>query len=335
MLTLGKHFLFSGKTILVAPLDWGLGHATRCVPLIRSLTKENNVLIGVTAGNAFFFEQHFPQLEKVTLPSYNLRYSATLPVWLKVLLQWPKLRRVIAAEHRLLEQVIITHGIDTVISDNRFGLSHRSVACIFISHQLCVKAPFFSFLVNRMNRKYIHQFNEVCVPDYKEPDRRLSGQLSDSVGIKIPVTYIGPQSHLRISTVLPTQTEKADFLILLSGTEPQRSILEQLLVEKFRNSAQNIVLVRGSKAASPLKSGAIKTIDFVDGAELAALIVSAGTVICRSGYSTLMDLHMLGKQKLILIPTPGQTEQEYLATYWNQKFGAVHLKQQAILHHVF
>jgi UDP-N-acetylglucosamine transferase subunit ALG13 len=167
------------------------------------------------------------------------------------------------------------------------------------------------------------------VPDYPQPERRLAGDLVEAVQINIPVTYIGPQSYL--STIKPNeQTFSAvDYLILLSGEEPQRSILEELLLKKFRNSEKKIVLVRGTNLKKrPVTT--VEVIDFAYGETLLKLIVNAKTVICRSGYSTLMDLHLLNKRDLILIPTPGQTEQEYLASYWQQKFGTKTVLQKEI-----
>jgi uncharacterized protein (TIGR00661 family) len=314
--------LFSGKTIFISPIDWGMGHATRCVPLIQALSEKNKIIIGVTTQNAYFFEQQFPGVEKVNLPSYKIRYSATLPVWLKVLLQWPKISRVIGEEKEMLSELLRRRSVDVVISDNRFGLHHKSVHCIFMTHQLQVKAPFFSFFARWLNQRYIHRFNEAWVPDYKEEHKRLSGELARPGKITIPVNYIGPLSHLQKYQSQTVQTEKMDYLLLLSGIEPQRSRLEALLLERFRGLDKQVVLVRGSAQALPLPDAGIKIIDLADREKLCQLIVNAETVICRSGYSTLMDLHVLGKKNLVLIPTPGQTEQEYLAEYWAKKFNA-------------
>jgi predicted glycosyltransferase len=322
--------LFSGKTIFISPIDWGLGHSTRCVPLIRKLSGKNKIIIGTTALNAVFFEQHFPGIQKVSLPSYNIRYSAVLPVWLKVLLQWPKIRRVIGEEKKRLEELLRLHAIDIVISDNRFGLHHNNAHCIFMTHQLQVKAPFLSFAARWQNRRYIQRFHEVWVPDHQEESSRLSGELSSSGKMTIPVNYIGPLSHLQGYATEVNETEKTDYLLLLSGAEPQRSRLEALLLERFAGTNKKVVLVRGSNDPKPLPVGGIRVIDFAAGEDLCRLIVNAETVICRSGYSTLMDLHLLHKKKLVLIPTPGQTEQEYLADYWKKKMYAEVIAQERL-----
>ncbi|MBA2613532.1 MAG: glycosyltransferase [Bacteroidetes bacterium] len=320
--------MLSCKTIFISPLDWGMGHSTRCMPVIKELVKNNKVIIGVSDLNKFFFEEHFPTLQKINVPSYNIQYSKHLPVWLKVLFQYPKIKKVIAQENKLLEQIIKENNVDLIISDNRFGMYNKNVESIFMTHQLNVKSPFFLGLANKKNKEYIHKFDKVWVPDLENENVRLSGQLSDSKDIKIPVKYIGPQSALKDIELNSTDHEKFDYLILLSGVEPQRSILEEEILKKIKNSKKKIALVRGSKAEFNLINKNITIFDLAYGAELKKLILNADTIICRSGYSTLMDLYTLQKKKMILIPTPGQTEQEYLAYYWKEKFGAVVVLQK-------
>lgn len=306
-----------------------MGHSTRCAPIINDLVKNNKVIIGVSDLNKFFFEEHFPALQKINVPSYNIQYSKKLPVWLKILFQFSKIKKVIEQENKLLEEIIKENKIDLVISDNRFGLYNKNVESIFITHQLNIMSPFFLGLATKKNHQYIHRFNKVWIPDHKNENERMAGCLSDSKDIKIPVEYIGPQSALKDLEMI-SSNEKIDYLILLSGIEPQRTILENKLVEKFKDSEKKIVLVRGSKTELELSNTNMQVFNFVFGVELKNLIVNAETVICRSGYSTLMDLHILDKRKIILIPTPGQTEQEYLAKYWNGKFGTGVCEQKKV-----
>jgi predicted glycosyltransferase len=253
-----------------------------------------------------------------------------LPVCLNILIQLPKIKTVIKKENKLLKKIINDNAIDLVISDNRFGLYDQRVENIFITHQLNIKSPFFSSMATEINLKYIHKFTKVWVPDHKNENDRLSGQLSDSKEVKIPVEYIGPKSALSIFDLDPTSSEKCDHLILLSGVEPQRSILERSLLEKFKGSTKKIILVRGSNTEIKGENKNITAIDFAFGEKLKGLILNADTIICRSGYSTLMDLHLLKKEKIILIPTPGQTEQEYLAQYWKEKFSSKTIRQKNI-----
>lgn len=332
MLTLGAGILFSDKTIFISPIDWGIGHATRCVPLIRRLLPRNKIIIGVTDLNTFFFSHHFPDLQQVKIPSYNISYSAILPVWLKVFTQWPVIKNVIKQEEKILSQIIKDLKIDVVISDNRFGLRNKNVRSVFVTHQLQVKTPSFESIANKINKKYINAFDEVWVPDYENKNERLSGDLSDDGGIKIPVTYIGPLSLFKKPAV--KTVKKYDYLVLLSGVEPQRTILEKIIVQKFRDTSLKLFLVRGSKTKLKSDPG-IPVIDFAFEDELSLLIGMSRTVICRSGYSTLMDMDAAGHDDLILVPTPGQPEQEYLAEYWKKKFAAKTTRQKDLISGTF
>ncbi len=321
--------MLSGKTIFISPLDWGFGHSTRCVPIISNLLKTNKVIIGVTDVNKQFFDLYFPDIQKINVPSYGIKYSKLLPVWLKILFQFSKIKSVIRQEQKLLEKIVIENSIDVVISDNRFGLFNKQTENIFITHQIKIVAPFFSGYATKFNLNYIHNFSRVWVPDHKNQSERLSGNLSDSDAVSIPVEYIGPQSALSIFDLDIATIDRSDYLILLSGVEPQRTILENSLIDKFKFSNKKITLVRGSDTEVKIENKNISVINFAYGAELKKLILSAETIICRSGYSTLMDLNFLKKEKLILVPTPGQTEQKYLAQYWKEKFNAkVYLQDQ-------
>lgn len=326
--------MISGKTIFISPLDWGLGHASRCVPIILELKDKNRIIIGVTQLNSSFFNHYFPDLEKVNMPSYTISYAKKIPLWLKLLLQWPKINYIIYKENKRLQNRISKHKIDLVISDSRFGVYHKKVRSILITHQLNLQAPFSFGIANRINRTFIHRFNEVWVPDYEDKRLRLSGQLSDSENIDITVKYIGPKSALAGLTE-NTGAKKNDILILLSGPEPQRTVLESILIRKFSEFSGEIVLVRGSASELKNEVANMRIINYAYTNELRDLIVNSETVICRSGYSTLMDLHLLHKKKVILIPTPGQTEQEYLAAHWQQQFQATVVFQENIEHHPF
>ncbi len=324
--------IFEGRTIFVAPLDWGLGHATRCAPLIRQLMQRNVVLLGVTPLTKPVFDQEFPSLQQIELPPYDVSYSAKVPLWLKILFDSPRIMRTVRREHRLLQQIVAAHHIDVVISDNRFGLYHRGVHSVFITHQLYVKAPVFVWLANKINKHYINRFSEVWVPDFADQAQSLSGDLSHRHPPLHPrISYIGPQSRLRdIGVEFPPQTY--DYLLLLSGPEPQRTLLENMLAEKCAASGKRFALVRGGNRATFKNRAGMDVFDFPDATTLKRLVLSSHTVICRSGYSTLMDMHALGKNTLLLIPTPGQTEQEYLAEYWYQHFGTAVCLQSHVKH---
>lgn len=321
--------MFKGKNIFIAPLDWGLGHATRCVPIIKELLKENRVILGVTPHTQPIFDEEFPELQKIELPAYNITYSKKLPLWVKLGLSYPKISGIIQKEHQLLEKLIEEKKLDVVISDNRFGLYSNTAHCVFITHQLFLKAPVFENFAQTINKKYILRFNEVWVPDYETNNasassvsvKNLSGELSHGNHFHKNVKYIGPKSRLN-DVICEVEKNKYDYLFLLSGPEPGRTTLENELLKSVKKSNKKIALVRGSRFKNQnLKFEGMDVFDFPKKEELKKLILSSGKIICRSGYSTLMDMHLLGKKELILIPTPGQSEQEYLAEYWHQNFG--------------
>lgn len=305
------------------------------MPVIRQLLQDNKVLLGVTPLTRPVFDQEFPMLQQVELPAYNVSYSARHPLWLKLLLDSVRIRRVIGSEHEQLKQIIKEHRIDVVISDNRFGLWHTDVHSVFITHQLFIKAPVFAGIANHINRRYIRHFNEVWVPDLEEDAVSLGGELSHGPSFFHPgLRYIGPQSRLQ-GIEARSFAKSYDYLILLSGPEPQRTMLENSLLDKLTDPQKSVALVRGTKQVLKKAPRHIDVFDFPEAALLRQLILSANKVVCRSGYSTLMDLHLLGQKNLLLVPTPGQTEQEYLARYWHQNFGTQFATQPQLKHRSF
>ncbi len=237
--------MFSGKTIFYGALDWGLGHATRSVPIIRQLLKNNSVILGVTPLTKTIFDQEFPELKKVDLPAYDIKYSKVLPLWIKLGLSSPRISRIITEENQVLEKIISDNKINVIISDNRFGLHSDKIHSVFITHQLFLKAPVFENLGSKINQKYISGFNEVWVPDFEDEAESLSGELSHGKHFHTNVKYIGPQSRLK-DIITKIEKDKYDYLILLSGPEPARTELEKELLKLIAKSRKRIAFVRGS-----------------------------------------------------------------------------------------
>ncbi len=300
--------------MLVAPLDWGLGHATRCIPIIRALQKKGHeVLIAAEGAQAVLLSTEFPNLEVLPLKGYRITYSRR-KWWLPfaLLLQLPRLLYIIQYERAWLNRVIDEHHIGLVISDNRYGLHSKKVACIFITHQLTIKIPvgWIERIIQSINYWYVNQFNSCWVPDV-EGAVNLAGILSHP--LKLPRTqvhYIG-----LLSRFVPAPANRNyDYCILLSGPEPQRTLLENTLLAGLGKVEGKILLVRGKPGHEKL----LKTADHIEvrnhlpGSAMQEAILQSEYIISRSGYTTVMELISLGK-KSILIPTPGQTEQEYLA----------------------
>lgn len=316
--------LIKNKTIFISPLDWGLGHATRCVPLIRRLMPDNTVILGTTPGTTPVLKEEFPELKSLSIEPYNIRYSKSLPLLLKLFSDAPRLATVIKKEQEQLRAIVQEHGIDLIISDNRLGLYHEQVESIYITHQLKIKAGIWSAAANRIHRHYMQKFSKVWVPDFEDRGLALAGELSENPGLK-HVEYIG---HLSRLDSRAKKKEHTDYLILLSGVEPQRSLLEDALCLAFRHTKKKVVFVRGTDtAASSSFPETVRVVNFADASQLSQLIADAETIVCRSGYSSLMDLNHFQKKQIVLIPTPGQPEQEYLAQHWKERFGASVIEQ--------
>ena len=302
-----------GKSrILVAPLDWGLGHATRCIPIIYKLLEHGHeVFIGAEGTIKKLLQQEFPNIEYLPLKGYQINYSRTRRgLFLSMVKQIPKIITAITYEKRWLKQIIKRYKIDIVISDNRFGLYNKEVYSVFITHQLLIKSPFLQTSLQRLNYHFINKYDECWVPDFNKPPY-LAGILSHPKKIPVaPVKYIGWLSRFG----KPEKREQKYILILLSGPEPQRSILEKIMLDELERFSEPVLLVRGLPGNNSLLSvkGNVKYLNHLPAEQLEEAIVNASFVIARSGYSTIMDLLKL-KKKAILIPTPGQTEQEYLA----------------------
>ena len=316
------------KKILLAPLDWGLGHAARCVPLVKRLQEQNNrFVIPCTEQQKNFLQQELTDVEYVDLFGYNISYSNILPLWIKILIQLPKLSSVVRKENKWLTNYLKKNKIDIVISDNRFGFYNKSVESIFITHQLNIQAPVFNKAINRINNSFIKKYDKCWVPDCVEKEKRLSGVLSNYNKQLLNIEFIEPLSRFK---KVELQQKQYDVLILLSGPEPQRTLLEEKLVIAFLNTSYTIALVRGSTTRLQRKLPSnIVVVDMASSKQLQELFNSSNKIICRSGYSTLMDLYILDL-KALLIPTPGQTEQEYLAGYWQEKFGCTSIEQKHI-----
>ncbi len=319
--------------VLMAPLDWGLGHATRCIPIIHELLAGNcTVIIAAEGACKSLLEQEFPQLQFLPLKGYRLRYSragSLLPV--KLLLQFPKMIRSICHERRWLKKAVKENAIDLVISDNRFGLSHSSVSCIYITHQLTIKTGnrFTQWAAQKFHYHFINKYSECWVPDMPG-EINLAGALSHPKYLpKVPVKYMGPLSRFEKINV----KKKYDLAILISGPEPQRTIFEDLLVKQLISYDGNVLFIRGlPDNASPisLNNLNVEIQNHLPAAALNKAIEQSALVISRSGYSTIMDLVKLQKAA-ILVPTPGQPEQEYLGEYLMEKGLFYFVKQNDFL----
>ena len=305
------------KTILVAPLNWGLGHATRCIPIIKALLKNGYRPLLASDGVALsLLKKEFPELDSIELASYNIEYAKNGKFFKsKLIFDTPKMIRAIIRERKFVKQLVDDGVIHGIISDNRLGVYDKRVPSIFITHQLNVLTGNTTYLTSKLHHWFIANFNECWVPDFEEADN-LSGRLGHLKNHKINTKYIGPLSRFE-----KNDAEKIyDLMVILSGPEPQRTMLEDKLFNEIKKYPGKVLFVRGKIEAEQEVFNFLNTTvyNFMTSGELENAINASDMVLSRSGYTTIMDLAKLEK-KAFFIPTPGQYEQEYLAERLNFK----------------
>ncbi len=335
-MTNGKNFnnLRSGERVLVAPLEWGLGHATRCIPLIIELQLQKcEVLIAAEGASEILLKNEFPALRFLKLAGYRMQYSRGkkwLP--LKLFSQLPKMAFSIFREHQWLKKVVKEYGIDAVISDNRFGMYHAKVPSIYITHQLHIKTgnAFTEKIANAVHHYFIKKYGECWVPDFEKDG--LAGELSHVDNHPGKIIHIGALSRFEFRIT----EKKYDLLVSISGPEPQRTLFEEQLLSQLETYTGKVLFIRGlpGNGKIPDRKATIEIKDHLPATELNAAILQSEMVISRCGYTTVMDLAKLHK-KAILVPTPGQTEQEYLARHLlAKKFFYTCLQEDFVLDNV-
>jgi uncharacterized protein (TIGR00661 family) len=324
--------------IFISPLDWGLGHAARCIPIIRYLIeREIKVLIGAEGSHLIFLKEHFPDIEYIEFPGYRISYSAYLPAGVKVLVQLPHLVSVINKEHELLSKIIEEKKIDAVISDNRYGLWSKKVPSVIITHQLNIQAPTGENILSKTIYNYVRHFDECWIPDFAGQEN-LSGVVSHPIPKGINGKYIGPLSRFESARDSRHNNLKYDLLVILSGLEPQRSKLEEMVLKQVKtiNTLKTLIIqgIPGNThtlaPSLPDREGvnSIEIVPHLEDSEFQEKMNCSEVILSRPGYSTIMDLYRIGWRKAIFIPTPGQTEQEYLGKLMEQKGIAVTFNQK-------
>lgn len=322
----------TNKKILVAPLDWGLGHAARSVPLIKVLCSKNDVIIACGPSAYGFLQKELPDLEIIKIDDWRIRYPKHKINFFTILGWIPVMLRNSIHEHRFVKRIIRSRGIDCIVSDNRYGLLYKGLECYIITHQVYPKMPRgFGFLENFggwMFKKYLSRFNKVLIPDFERGDN-LSGSLAADRDLP-PEKFvrIGILSRFNYSQAGTPAFHQIPVLVLMSGQENQRTVLENKIIAALDGLELNVLFVRGVGESRPTINNT-KNITFrnlLSGNELRDALMAAELIICRAGYSTLCDVVAL-KKRAVIIPTPGQTEQEYLAERLDCRFGFRSLSQ--------
>lgn len=289
------------KQILFATLDWGMGHLTRSTVLIKGLLENGNtIFFAGTKKQCDFIQAEFENIQCHELLGYEITLDSKKNTFVQLVGQFPKIKKAIRKEQQWLQHFVADLPIDLVISDNRYGFYHTKIESILITHQLNLQIPFFKSIVNKKLQQWISKFTSVWVPDFE--DRRLTGELSNPRELK-NIHFIGPLCRFEKLEALIIY----DYLIILSGPEPERSNFIQTALAHCKVKSNKICIV-GTKVEG------IDSFENPTTQELGQQIAQSETVISRAGYTTIMELIALNKNA-ILFPTKGQYEQEYLAKF--------------------
>lgn len=323
----------SSKTVLIAPLNWGLGHASRCVPIINWLVLEKHKVIIAADGNALsFLKNEFPGEIFLCLEDNQLKYFQKLPAWLSILLQLPKLFISTLKEKKEIRKIVEKQKIDVIISDNRYGIRTKKTINIMISHQLNINAGFLSFIPNVIIHFLISNFDYCLIPDYRKNENSLAGKLSHpKKNPNTNIEYIDPLSRYE-KLILP---ESQLIPVLISGPEPLKSKLIKQLLLKLKNTSFSYILFCGDAEnyiSESTQNIIVKNHDYTE--NINKILSEAPLVIASGGYSTIMDMHCLDKN-CILIPFCGQTEQEYLAKFHKDSTNFTFIKMKDVENEMF
>lgn len=305
------------KRILMAPLDWGLGHATRCIPIVQELLRQNTEVIIASSGHAaLLLKGQFPELKHFSLPGYHPVYPTNNSMVLKMAQQLPAFAAAIRKENQLVRELVTQQKVQVVISDNRYGCYAANTKNIFITHQLHLLMPdYWKWIepgVNQLNHRLIRKFDECWIP--AENEELIPELLKGSETLS--TRFIGYLSRLSAAP----SPKKYELVAMVSGPPPQRAIFAELLQQQLLKMNLKALLVMGEPdtAKTNRQMNHLEMINYLDTDGVQDAMAQTDLVITRSGYSSVMDLMKLGK-RAILVPTPGQTEQEYLAVALRQK----------------
>jgi len=294
-----------------------LGHATRCIPIIEALIEADFCPVIASDGNALkLLQKEFPTLKSYTLPSYNIKYTKSgKNLMFKLLLSVPSIYTSVKEEQKIVDDLIKKENLEGIISDNRFGVFSKKTPSVYISHQINVLSGITTFFTSKLHQRIIKKFDECWVPDNKDLET-YSGKLGHPIHSNLKLKYLGILSRLKRRKL----HKKNDLMVLLSGPEPQRSILERKLLMELRKYEGSVLFVRGIISEQDIIKAPsnFKIVNYLLSNELETTINESDLIVSRSGYTSIMDMAILGK-KAFFIPTPGQFEQEYLAKYLNDK----------------
>ena len=318
--------------VLLSPLDWGLGHTIRCIPIIDELWKRNcEVLVACNPKQKHVLSLELPAIAFIDLNGYDICYGNTrVATLLELARQTPKILMAIKRERIWLREFLKQTRVDAIISDNRYGFYSELLPSVLITHQLGIKSGFgriVDLAIQQRVYSFIKKFSSCWIPDSPNVTINAAGELSHPARLPDTVVeYIGCLSRLKKGA---RNSDRNELLIILSGPEPQRTILEEILLKELETFRGRGVMVRGTLSGNLIPDfNDVRIINYAPSSELNNLMCNSEVIICRSGYTSVMDVLALGK-RAILVPTPGQAEQEYLAEYLHRKNLAVMAKQMS------
>ncbi len=318
------------KRILVGVLNWGLGHATRMVPVIQALEKENFEIFIASDGLARqYLQKRFPHLNHPEAPGLVVKYARDKFLMKpKLLFQIPEWIHWYRQDLAWTRTIVKQYGISSLISDNRPGIWHGDIPSVYVTHQLRVLSGITSKFSSRLHQKLFEKFTEIWIPDYAG-DFNLSGQLSHgnfSGKRASKIKYLGPFTRLKYSP----QKKTMEWTIILSGPEPQRSIFEKKIADNAHLFSSNTTLIRGTTRLSSVSfPSSWNILSLAGDEEINKYILQSEKILSRSGYTSIMDYFLTGT-KALLVPTPGQYEQEYLACHLQEKKLYSYLQQDRL-----
>jgi predicted glycosyltransferase len=314
------------KTIVYAILNWGLGHVTRSTPIIERLINDGNRVIIVSHGKALILlKEQFPNCIFRDIRDKNIEYSRLGIMFVfKILSQYPKMILGWWHEKRKLKELIKEFDPDLIMTEMRLGFWSKKIPSVLITNQLRFELPkglkwgeilgeWFNFLIFR-------HYDHIFVPDV-EGEPNLLGNLAHKGRIaKHPkLRFVG--SLTSIDRENDGLEEDIDLFVSISGPEPQRTKFEEIILPQLTACSSRIVValgVPGDKTVKEIDHGRIKIYSHLERKEMSSILKRAKYVVSRSGFSTVNELFVL-KKKALLVPTPGQTEQEYIARYLHQQ----------------
>lgn len=308
--------------VLYGVLNWGLGHASRSTPIISSLLNKGHDVIIASSGIAYeLLKKNFPAQSFIELPDFDVRYqkkeqNAGFGFMLKAGASYQGFNKMIASSRSVVSELVIKESITHIISDNHFGVFNETIPSVIISHQLQLKSPVLGKTVNKINTQHLNKFDEIWVPDYSIGDG-LSGELSCNSALAHKTKLIGLLSQVKIER----NGKPTELCVLLSGPEPQRTLLSERLHGQInelssylKSQFSHIHFIEGCKQLELNSNEFVSHYGLLSQTEVQEILSRSKVVICRSGYSSLMDLY-LNEIPAIIVPTPGQTEQLYLAEH--------------------